>query len=184
MPSNGWGEISGLGPEILIRKHRFLRLLNHDGNLACADVAGVASFRQLTVRLGIFAFVLQPDGLAEIIHRLPDEGLDHLHDLHLSPLRPDDREALERFIQLVQFVSGVDPILFASSNPELDVTRLHRRCHEIAETRSVGRWSVATLGLRPDAQRGSRGNEREYGQTTHRFHHWKAPERFEDLKIA
>src|ERR1700733_10385899 len=87
---------SGLGMEILIRKHRFVRLLDRDEGTLHGLVTGVAGVGELPIGLGEFRFVLLLDRLVEVEQGLPDDRLDEFDDAQPHPSRPLDRESVER----------------------------------------------------------------------------------------
>jgi hypothetical protein len=77
-----------LRSKVLIRKHRFLGVLDDYRSLQRGLMAGVAGIGQMAIVLGKLGFILVLDGDVELEQRVPYDGLDQFHDPLLAPLWP------------------------------------------------------------------------------------------------
>src|SRR5262245_17502114 len=90
-----------LRPKVLVWKHRFLGVLDDHRSLQRCLMAGVAGIGQMAIVLRKLGFILVLDGEVELEQRVPYDGLDQFHDPLLTPLRPLERQTIERIRQLL-----------------------------------------------------------------------------------
>src|SRR5262245_58729885 len=128
-----------LRTEVLVGERRgSLGRLDDDHAEVGAVMTGVARGGEL----GIGNVELRPrfrlGRLLEGVERLLDGARDQAGDVELAPFRYQAGDAFEGFLELVHLVGGVAPVLLLAGQAELEMARLHRERHEVAQTRAVG----------------------------------------------
>ena len=121
--------------------------------MVCGLMAGVACGGEIAKGLGERYPVFRLDCLVHVLKGLRGYGRNHLLQRNFVFHGVSTAEAIERTLQIPQFVGSKRPIFAPRGDPQSDMAGLNCSYHEIANTRKIahciqGRRFIRSRGRR------------------------------------